>query len=138
MKAKLLISAVAAALLAGCAHESVIPMGNDMAEINVSGPGVMKRADTQRIAMLDAAKATIKMGYDKFIILNSNAWSESVAYAGSSGNFQANPYYASGSSESYAGTMNLPESKLIIKMFHNGEKGSVKAVDAKQIIEMNK
>ena len=125
-------------LLAGCVHESAIPLGDDKMEIDVSAAPVYGRAGAQRIALENAAKATLKMGYDKFIILNSDGWNESTFHSASYGQANVNVAGGQAAGGSYADTMRHPESKLIIKMFHRGDKGSAKAVDAHQILELNK
>lgn len=123
--------------LASCAQISTVPLGNDMMEVNVSGPAVMRRANTQKIALVNAAQGTIDMGYDKFIIVNSNGWNETTAHTYGYGEFSANQAYASGAEGIYSGTNRLPESKLLIKMFHYGDKGASKAIDARRVLESN-
>lgn len=108
----------AALLLSGCVHESSVPLGNDKAEINVSAAKVYGRAGAQRIAFEDAAKFTLKMGYDKFTVDNQDAWSENSALNNS--------------------VTTHPEAKMVIRMYHDGDKGSEKAIDARAILEMNK
>lgn len=125
-------------LVTACVHESTIPLGNDMAEINVSAAPVYGRAGAQRIALANAAKTTIAMGYDKFIVTNSDGWNESTFNSGSYAQANVNTMSGQASGGGFANTMRHPESKLIIKMFHNGDKGAAKAVDAHKIIEMNK
>ena len=124
-------------IVSGCVHESAIPLGNDMAEINVSAAPVYGRAGAQRIALTNAAKATLAMGYDKFIIVNSDGWNESTFHSGTYGRASVNVAGGQASGGGYAGSMRNPESKLIIHMFHNDDKGSTKAVDAKNILELN-
>ena len=74
------------------------------------------------------------MGYDKFIVTNSDGWNESTTAGFSQGtaNVNAGGGFAQGSSG--FGTIRHPEAKLVIKMFHNGDKGSEKAVDARQFL----
>ncbi len=132
------VALVFAFIISGCVHESAIPLGNDMMEIDVSAAPVYGRAGAQRIAFENAAKATLKMGYDKFIIINNAGWNESTFNAGSYGQASMNGFSGQASGGSYAETMRHPESKLVIRMFHKGDKGSAKAVDARSIIELNK
>lgn len=123
-------------LLTACVHESAMPLGNNMVQIDVSAAPVYGRAGAQRIAMENAAKATLKMGYDKFIIVNNSGWNESTVTAGSSSSAGGSAYGFSGSSNSFASTNRHPEAKILVHMFHNGDKGSKDAVDAKQFLEI--
>lgn len=129
-------------LLCGCAHESAMPLGNDLMQIDVSAAPIYGRAGAQRIAFEKAATATLDAGYDKFIVLNSGGWNEQTAQGGSysqyNANVMANQYNGFGSAQgnggSYYGTMRHPESSMVIRMFHYHEKGSDKAIDARAIV----
>lgn len=124
-------------LMSGCVHESAIPLGNDMAEVDVSAASVYGRAGVERIALENAAKITLKMGYDKFIVVKNSDWNESTLSAGSYNQATVNPYGGQASGGSQISTRRNPESKMLIHMFHNGDKGSAKAIDANKILEMN-
>jgi hypothetical protein len=136
MKIKAMIGLLA---LTGCVSTSSMPLGNDMAEINVSAAKVYTRADAMQMAYAEAAKTTVKMGYDKFLVVGSDGWNEQTASGGSYGqaNINGNPYAFQGSAQngSFFGTDRSPESKMIIKMFHNSDKEAKKAIDARAIIE---
>ncbi len=121
-------------VLTGCATQNAMPLGNDMMQIDVSAAPVYGRTGAQRLAFQKAAQATIEAGYDKFIVVGNEGWNETSMSGGSSGSFNANPQYASGSYNSGFGTMRHPESTMVIKMFHNGDKGSAKAIDARSVL----
>lgn len=126
-------------LLSGCVTESAIPLGNDMAQIDVSAAPIYGRAGAVRIAMENAARATLDLGYDKFIVLGNEGWNEAGASGGSYGAFNANGNMngvsASGSEGGFFATHRNPEAKMVIKMFHNGDKGSSKAIDARSLVK---
>ncbi len=126
--------------LSGCVHESAIPLSNDTAEIDVSTAPVYGRAGAVRIAMENAAKFTLQMGYDKFMVVDNGDWNEQTAAGGSFGSGSAygnaNNFGASSSQSSGFAIFRHPESKMIIKMFHKGDKNSSKAVDAQAYLNM--
>ena len=107
-------------------------------QIDVSAAPVYGRAGAQRIAMENAAKTTLKMGYDKFMVVKNSGWNESTFTAVSSSNVTANAYQANGSSGSYAGTNRHPEAKILIRIYHYGDKGAANAVDARQTLDLTK
>lgn len=121
---------------ASCTHETTIPLGNDLLEVDTSVAAVYGRAGAQRIAMKKAAKATIDMGYDKFIVVNNNGWNETTAQGFSQGTANVNNNGGSAQQTSSFGETRHPEAKIIVKMFHNGDKGSDKAVDARQFLAL--
>jgi len=129
---------ITALLAAGCVHESAQPLGNNMAQIDISASPVYGRAGTQRMAMEKAANTTLQMGYDKFIVISTNGWSETTVSGAHSGSFQGSATQTSsvisGSQNSGFSSFRHPESNLIIRMFKNGEKGSANAVDARQYL----
>jgi len=135
---RILLITAAVLALSGCATQSAMPLGNDMMQIDVSAAPIYGRAGAMQMAYQTAAKATIKAGYDKFIVVGDNGWNETTAGGASFGSFGANatPAYgsASGSYSSGWGTHRHPESSMIIHMFHKGDKGSAKAIDAQQIL----
>lgn len=126
-------------ILSGCTHEAAIPLGNDMMEIDTSVAPVYGRAGAQRIAINKAAEATIAMGYDKFIVINNGGWNELTASGHSRSTIDANNNQIGGSAfgqqSSGWGTTRHPEAKMVIHMFHNGDKGADKAVDARLVLK---
>jgi hypothetical protein len=138
MKFKFVYTLAAPLLLFGCVHESAMPLGNHMAQIDVSAAPIYGRAGAQRIAMENAARTTLKMGYDKFVVVNTTGWNESTIQGGSYGSFNGNANNISGSGGGGFSSVRHPESKLVIRMFHNGEKGARSAVDAQSILDQAK
>ena len=115
-----------------------MPLGNDLMQIDVSAAPVYGRAGAQRMAFEEAAKATLDAGYDKFVVVNNAGWNEATVSGFSSGSFNATQNYASGGYSGGFGTLRHPESSMVIHMFHNGEKGAEKAVDARSVLAASK
>ena len=118
-----------------------MPLGNDLIQIDVSAAPVYGRAGAQRIAYQNAAKATIAAGYDKFLVVSNEGWTDTTYQGGSFGQATASgtPAAASaqGSSGSWFGGLRHPESKMIIRVFHANDPGAEKAVDARAILNSN-
>lgn len=121
-------------LISGCATQSAMPLGNDMLQIDVSAAPVYGRAGAQDMAFKKAAEATIANGYDKFIVVESQGWTEQVGSGHAYGEFSGDANFASGSYSSNWGMYRKPEVHMIIKMFRYKDKGSSKAIDAHKII----
>jgi hypothetical protein len=140
MRKILLIMAVLAT--SACITKSTVPLGNGLVEINVSAPPIYGRANTKRYAFEEAAKATVEMGYDKFVIISNEGWNESTASGASHGSFgaqgNANSFSASGSSSGFFSTHRNPEATMIIKLFKYGEEGSEEAIDAHDVVKPSK
>jgi hypothetical protein len=119
-------------------HESAIPLGNDLIQIDVSAAPVYGRAGAQRIAYENAAKATLKAGYDKFIIVSNEGWTEQTYQSGSFSQVTASGTpavaQAQGTSSSWAGTLRHPEAKMTIRVFHANDPGAEKAIDARAVL----
>lgn len=132
---KFTVAIAALVVLSGCIQQSAIPLGNDMMEINVSAAPVYGRAGAVKAAYTEAARATIAAGYDKFIVANNDGWTESGFVAASHGSANINRYGGQANQNAFAGSQRHPEAKMLIKMFHAGDKGSEKAIDARQVVQ---
>jgi hypothetical protein len=138
-------------LLSGCvttSHENYIPLGNNLLEVNISPMASTTRAEAKRMALEVAAMGTIEQGYDKFIVVEKNAYREENFIGGlvsqNSGSMNANSYSASGSfsggTVASFGTTRRTEVTMVVKMFRYKDKGAEKAIDARSIkpIALNK
>lgn len=121
-------------VLSACASQTATPLGNDMAQIDVSAAPVYGRAGAQRMAMEKAAQTTIDYGYDRFMVLGNKAWTELQGGGGSYGQFNAMGNQANGNFGSGWSINRAPETTMVIKMYHNKDKGASKAVDARQFL----
>lgn len=134
-------------ILTGCVQTSAVPLGKNMAEINVSADKIYKRADAYKFAFIEAAKTTIEYGYERFEVMDNQGWNEGGISGGSWGNSSAsfnahanNNYgsaygYGNSSGGSSWGTTRSPEAKMVIKMLRKGDKGFNDAVDAQTVID---
>lgn len=146
-----ILAPIAAIVLVGCAQHSATPLGNHMMQIDVSASPAHGRAGAQSLAFTKAAEATLAAGYDKFVVVNSEAWNEQTEHAQSSGSVVGNSSSAvtgsaagvsgkskssvrASSSSSYE-TVRRPEAKMIIRMFKQGEPGSETAIDARATLK---
>lgn len=127
-----------ALLLVGCVHTSSIPLGNDMAQIDISAHAIYGRAGAEQMALIKAAQTTIDLGYDKFIVINNGGWNEQTIEAGNYGNVSGSSQDFHGSQGGFLTSIRHPEAKMVIKMFHSKDNGAKKAIDAQQILNMNK
>jgi hypothetical protein len=116
-------------------REAAVPLGNDLMEIDVSAAPKYGRAGAMEAALKKAAQATINAGYDKFIVLRDDGWTESTQFAGSYGQATVNPSTGQASQSFFAGTARHPEVKLVIRMYHDGDEGSEKAVNARSVLK---
>jgi hypothetical protein len=67
---RIALAAVLAAALAGCAEQTAMRLAHDTIRVNVSTAPIYGALEPERRAMLLAADATVKAGFDKFIIVN--------------------------------------------------------------------
>lgn len=121
-------------ILSACAAQNAMPLGNDMMRIDVSAAPIYGRAGAQRMAYEKAAKATLDAGYDKFIVMDNAAWTEKTSSGFANGGFSSGFGGSSGGFGGAFASHRRPESSLIIQMFHDGDKGSEKAIDARSVV----
>lgn len=121
--------------LAACVRQTAIPLGNDLAEIDVSTSAVYRRAGAQEFALKKAAQTTLDYGYDRFMVVRSDGWNEVTVGGASYGNLNGNATGFSGQSGSFADSTRSPEVKMVIRMLHNGDKGAERAVDARAVLK---
>lgn len=125
-------------VLSACVHESAMSLGNDLIQINVSAAPVYGRAGAERIAYENAAKATLAAGYDKFIVVSNEGWTDQTYHSGSFSQVSASGtpalVTAQGTSSSSAFTLRHPEAKMVIRVFHANDSGADKAIDARTVL----
>jgi hypothetical protein len=142
-----LSAAVGALLVAGCAKSSVIPIAADTVHITTSAAPVCGRTGAQDVAVRRAAIETIKLGFDKFVVVgagyqnNVRVVGHTPIVATTTGTATATGYgntaYATGSSmTTYSGGQPIVggahDQGLTIKMFKDGDPLGANAVSARQ------
>ena len=128
---KFIAIAAVAPLLAACARTSILQMTANTAEITVDAAPVCGDTGAQNIAYQDAAIATLRAGYDRFII-GYNAPSEEFSGAINSGFVTGNPSYIEGGSTTTA--LFQHEDHIYVTMFQPGQPGYSQAVDARKVL----
>jgi hypothetical protein len=132
-------------VMSACAEQSAMRLSQDMVRINVSTAPIYGALEAQKRAYRLAADETVKLGYDKFLIVDGsdtfkqNVLGQSAGYYQSTG--QATIVGGVGQATSqatYVGpqTIAMPryESAILVKMFRNGDPASENAIDARQIV----
>lgn len=134
-----LIGALAA--LAGCTSSETIQTSRDTALVQTSAAPICGGNGAARTAYKQAAIATIKAGYDSFIIMGGAA-SNNVRTVQMPGT-----YHTYGSMNSYGGfsadttyspgaviTAGSHDQSFQVKMFRRGQPGASDAIDAKNVL----
>lgn len=123
----LIVAGLCVAALAGCASSSMMRLNADTAEINVNAAPVCGSAGAQRVAYEDAAIETLRAGYDGFIIGGTDE-------ANPFGGVLFNQTYGASNSFGSATMLFRHDQKLLIKMFHRGDPGYSRTVDARSVL----
>ncbi len=140
-------------LLAGCVHTSVMQLSANTAEVTVSGAPVCGDVGTQQVAYEDAALATLRAGFDGFVILDTG---EQATFAGmvatpstastiTNGNVTMTSMgdIASGNVEStsstvFSGDSTIPffrhKDEIVVRMFHTDDPAYSQAVAARAVL----
>ncbi len=143
----------ACVLLPGCVHTSVMQLNANTAEVTVSGAPVCGDTGTQQVAYEDAAIATLRAGFDGFVILGTGegdmlagvAVTPSTASTVTNGDFSANSTggFTNGnvdsvSSTTVSGGSTLPffrhKDEIVIRMFRAADPAYAQAVPARGVL----
>jgi hypothetical protein len=123
--------------LSGCARSSALPLAADMVQITTSAAPVCGQAGAMRVAAKMAAVETLKHGFDKFVILGSQAQNN----VGVIGHSPATAYttYGNGYATTHfqGGTPIVGGSHdhgLIVKMFRDSDPLGANAISAKSTL----
>jgi len=121
--------------LSGCVSTSVTPFAADTVQINTSADPVCGGEGAQKVAMTDAAIATINSGYDSFIILGAQAQNNVrvVGYTPVEAHTQSNSdgtsyTTVSGGQPIVGGTH---DHSVVVKMFHAADPNAANAIPAR-------
>ena len=123
--------------LAGCVHTSVMQLDANTAEITVSGAPVCGDTGTQQVAYHDAALATLRAGFDGFIILGSGEGAD-LAYVASTPTVANTTYAPSGSTTVVSGGGAIPlfrhKDQIVIRMFRSSDPAYQQAIPARSVL----
>jgi hypothetical protein len=135
-----------APLLFGCAHSSTIPLSADTIRITTSAAPVCGATGAQSVAFRRAAIETINRGFDRFLVLGSDA-QNNVRVVGTTPVTATTNIYATGNTfgnatdiqgtatTSYSGGQPIiagsHDQFLIVKMFRETDAGAQNAISAR-------
>jgi hypothetical protein len=128
--------------ISGCVSSDVTPIAQDTVLVSTNAAPACGRQGARKVAIMQASVETLKRGYDRFIVVGSDAHSD-VRVVGTtpvygSSTFMASSYgnsiYGSGSTTLYGGQPIIGgshEQQFAIKMFRPGDPGYEQALDAR-------
>jgi hypothetical protein len=121
--------------LSGCVSTSVIPFSENTLQINTSADPVCGGAGAQKVALTDAAIATLNAGFDSFIIQGSQAQNNVrvVGYtpveAHTTSNGDGTSYTTvSGGQPIVGGTH---DHSIVVQMFHASDPNAANTISAR-------
>jgi len=119
------LSILAAAALAGCASSAAIPLSADTVQITASAAPICGGTGAANVASRAAAAETLRRGFDKYIIMGSQAQNNiSTAY-------MWNEY---GGGPVVSGTH---DHGLLVKMFKDGDPNGANGISARDVLGPN-
>ncbi len=130
--------------LGGCVHASVMQLDATTVEITVSGAPVCGDTGTQQAAYQDAAIATLRAGFDMFIVVGEGGADQTAfvgttpVYADTYGSSFGNSY--SSSTTITGGTpifLTRHKQKIVIKMFRASDPMAAQAISARSVLGPN-
>jgi hypothetical protein len=117
-----IFSILASAALAGCASSAAVPLSADTVQITASAAPICGGTGAANVASKAAASETLRHGFDKYIIMGSQAQNNvSTAYVWNQ----------------YGGGPVLSGSHdhgLIVKMFKDGDPNGANALSARDVL----
>jgi hypothetical protein len=144
-----IIVALVALFLSGCARSGAMPLAQDTVQISTSAAPVCGRQGAQKVAFQRAAVETLRLGYDRFVILGGDtqsdirvvgytptqAYSTGTATATGWGNrvtaYGSSTTTVTGGQPIYGGSHNQG---LVVKMFREGNPAGGNALDARKVL----
>jgi hypothetical protein len=146
---KLVLAIFASLALGGCASSSVLDVASDTIQVSTSAAPVCGQAGAQAVAAKRAAIETLKRGFDSYVITDGKAENNvrvvgnTPVYANTQTNGTVNGYgnyatYNAQSNTTFSGGEPIiggsHDQALLIHMFHQGEAGSDRAIDARRVL----
>lgn len=122
--------------LVACAHSSTMQLDANTVAVTVSAAPVCGITGAQRIAYEDAAIQTLRLGFDRFVIVGARGQDSLAGVI--NGPVTASTY---GSTTTVSGGLSTLVSRhrqqLIVRMFHDGDPMAGRAVSAKLVLGPN-
>jgi hypothetical protein len=136
-----MIALAVALTLSGCAFTSVMPVAANTYQITASAAPACGAIGAEEVASRDAAIATIRYGFDSYVIVSGQAqdnvgvvgYTPVTAYTSGSATAYGNTAYGqstttySGGAPIIAGTH---DQEIVVQMFHANDPGAQNAISA--------
>ena len=135
--------------LAGCASSSVLDVASDTIQISTSAARVCGQSGAQAVASKRAAIETLKRGYDGYMIVGGDYQNNvrvvvttpvtaNTQTTGVINDYGNQATFSGQSTTNYSGGYPIVggrhQQALTIRMFHGGDPGSERAVNAKGVL----
>jgi len=143
---------VGALALGGCTHTAVMPVAGNTFVITASAAPICGAGGAQAVASRDAAIATIRNGFDSYVILDgqaqdnvgvvgytpvtANTYGTATAYGspGFATAYGSSTTTYSGGQPIIAGTH---DQEIVVQMFHANDPGAQNAIPARNVLGPN-
>jgi hypothetical protein len=123
-------------VIGGCTTTSVIPMSQDMVQINTSAAPACGSTGAQEVAVRQAAKETLRRGYDRFIILGGQ-YGNNIGVVGYTPTIVQSAGATTTVSGGYPIIAGRHNQALMVKMFRDGDPAAANALPARETLGSN-
>ncbi|WP_143535689.1 hypothetical protein [Roseisalinus antarcticus] len=130
MRAQLLLCGAALAL-AACVDSTTTRLSQNRVQIDVSAAPVCRGADARRFANHQAALETLRLGYDRYIVLGFQS-QDNTRVVGA--NFNPNGFGGVTATPIIGGS---EDASIIVEMYQEGRPGSGNALSAREALGPN-
>lgn len=121
-----------------------LPLSADTYQIRFNGNGMTSAPRAQQMALVRAAELTLLKGYDRFLIIDNQEWTQQSQFTtpaqatttinsstyGNYGTATANTTVSGGDTM----TINKPRANLVVRFLEPGDPGYGKALRAKSVL----
>ena len=127
------LAAAALLSLAACARSSVIPLADNAVQVMVDAAPACGPDGAQELAFQQAAVATIRRGYDKFVVagIDRDARTSFITHSPSIERTQGTTSYTM---PTFSGVFSRHQAVLTVWMFAAGDPDADQALDARGIL----
>ena len=134
MRVALLVLAI---LLTGCVRVSTVPLATDVVQVTAQADSACGQEGAERAALHQASVETIKRGFDRFMVVGTNALSTVRQVGQTPITGQVTPY---GNVNVYGGYPIYAETHkqvFTVQMFRTGDPAGNKALSARELLGDN-